>query len=109
MHELDYRSRASALAGVPDVVVSTQRVLPREARHVDVILKDHDVAHVVAAIKSSRSICHDHSLYAQEVEDPHRVRHLEGQMRCASDTRGRRSGCRFVSVLVRLEKIYKIT
>lgn len=66
----------SSVGVLPVVVVSTQRVLTSEARHVDVVLNEHDVAHAEASIKTPCSVCHNQSLHAQQEEDPHWIRHL---------------------------------
>jgi len=59
--------------------VAAERVRPREARHVDVVLNDHDVAHGVAAVEPPRCVRHDHGFHAQQGEDSQRVRHLQAQ------------------------------
>lgn len=64
----------------PVIIVPTERVLPCEARHVDVILNKHDVTHFVAAIETPGRICHNQSLHAKQVKDSHWVCHLEQQI-----------------------------
>ena len=74
---LPVSSSSLGACAVPVVVVPTQRVLPCKTWHVDVILNEHDVSHIVDVIKSSRCVCHNQSFHAQQEKDSHRVCHLE--------------------------------
>lgn len=56
--------------------MAAKGVLPRKARHVDVILDQHDVSHVKSGVQPSSCIRDNQSFHAQQEEDSHRVRHL---------------------------------
>ncbi|KAM7405536.1 hypothetical protein PAMP_012795 [Pampus punctatissimus] len=68
--------------------------MPRKAQQVDVILNEHDVTHILAAIESPCCIYHNQSFHAQQVEDSHRASERDrgrGRATEASPDRERRS------------------
>ena len=61
----------------PVVVGATQWVVPHQARQVDVVLDQHDVAHAEAAVEAPGRVGHHQRPHAQQGEHTHGVRHLE--------------------------------
>ena len=63
--------------GEPVVVGATQRVAPHQARQVDVVLDQHDVAHLEAAVETAGRVGDQQRPHAQQEEHTHGVGHLE--------------------------------
>lgn len=64
---------------IPLVVGSGQGVVSGEARHVEVVLEDHDVSDAVVLVEATRRVGQDHRLHAKQLEDAHGQCDLEGE------------------------------
>ena len=69
----------SKMHSEPVFVGATQRVVPHQARQVDLVLDQHDVAHLVAAVEAPGRVGQYQRLHAEQREHTHGVRHLEAR------------------------------
>ena len=63
----------------PFFIGATQRVVSHQARQVDVVLDQHDVAHLVAAVEAPGRVGQYQRFHAEQGEHTHGVGYLEAR------------------------------